>query len=160
MGIALDGMGNFASTHFASTPGDAGAFGNDRSEDSRSDACAWAGDRGSELVRSRAGRGPDQVKQDQVKQDQPKQEQANTGELSRKAKTKVLPVYPEVARRMSIAGTVRLAVVVAPNGTVKSEKPVGGHPLLVNAAMDAMKQWRFEAGPTESSGIVEFKFHP
>ncbi len=101
-----------------------------------------------------------QVKQDQVKQDQPKQEQANTGELSRRAKTKVLPVYPEVARRMSIAGTVRLVVVVAPNGTVKSEKPVGGHPLLVNAAMDAMKQWRFEAGPAESSGIVEFKFHP
>ncbi len=92
-------------------------------------------------------------------QDQPKQ-QANTEELSRKAKTKVLPVYPEVARRMSIEGTVRLAVVVAPNGTVKSSKPVGGHPLLVNAAMDAMKQWRFEAGPTESSGIVEFKFHP
>ena len=45
---------------------------------------------------------------------------------------------------MSIAGTVRLAVVVAPNGTVKSSKPVGGHPLLVNAAMDAMKQWKFE----------------
>ncbi len=102
----------------------------------------------------------DQLKHDQVKQDQPKQEQANTEELSRKAKTRVLPVYPEVARRMSIEGTVRLAVVVAPNGTVKSEKPVGGHPLLVNAAMDAMKQWRFEAGPTESSGIVEFKFHP
>jgi len=102
----------------------------------------------------------DQPKQDQGKPDQLKQEQANTEELARKAKTKVLPVYPEVARRMSIAGTVRLAVVVAPNGTVKSEKPVGGHPLLVNAAMDAMKQWRFEAGPTESSGIVEFKFHP
>ena len=89
-----------------------------------------------------------------------KQNPAKTDELSRKAKTKVLPIYPEVARRMSIAGTVRLAVVVAPNGTVKSTKPVGGHPLLVDAAMDAMKQWRFEAGPTESSGIVEFKFHP
>ena len=61
---------------------------------------------------------------------------------------------------MNIAGTVRLAVVVAPNGTVKSSKPVGGHPLLVNAAMDAMKQWKFEPAPTESSGIVEFKFQP
>ena len=74
--------------------------------------------------------------------------------------TKVEPVYPDVARRMSIAGTVRLAVVVAPNGTVKSSKPVGGHPLLVNAAMDAMKRWRFEPAATESSGIVEFKFQP
>ena len=80
--------------------------------------------------------------------------------MSRKAKTKVSPVYPDVARRMSIAGTVRLAVVVSPNGTVKSSKPVGGHPLLVDAAMDAMKRWKFETGPTESSGIVEFKFHP
>lgn len=84
----------------------------------------------------------------------------NTDELARKAKTRVAPLYPDVARRMSIAGTVKLAVVVAPNGTVKSSKPVGGHPLLVNAAVDAMKQWKFEAAPTESSGIVEFRFQP
>ena len=92
-------------------------------------------------------------------QEQP-HEQPKSEELSRKAKTRVAPIYPDVARRMSIAGTVRLAVVVAPNGTVRSSKPLGGHPLLVDAAMDAMKQWKFEAGPTESSGIVEFKFHP
>jgi TonB family protein len=83
-----------------------------------------------------------------------------TGELTRKARKKVAAVYPEVARRMSITGTVRLAVVVAPDGTVKSSKPVGGHPVLVNAAMDAMKRWRFEPAPTESSGVVEFKFQP
>jgi TonB family protein len=86
--------------------------------------------------------------------------EVKTEELSRKAKTQVAPVYPEMARRMSIAGTVRLAVVVSPNGTVKSSKAVGGHPVLVNAAIDAMKQWKFEAAPTESSGIVEFKFQP
>ena len=88
------------------------------------------------------------------------QEQAKGDELPRKAKVKVEPVYPEVARRMSITGTVRLAVIVAPNGTVKSSKPVGGHPLLVNAAMDAMRRWKFEPATTESSGIVEFKFQP
>jgi TonB family protein len=88
------------------------------------------------------------------------QQEVKTEELSRKAKTKVTPVYPDIARRMSITGTVRLAVVVAPNGTVKSSKAVGGHPVLVNAAVDAMRQWKFEAAPTESSGIVEFKFQP
>lgn len=98
--------------------------------------------------------------QEQAKAEQARAEQPKTEELSRKAKTRVAPVYPDVARRMSIAGIVRLSVVVAPNGTVKSSKPIGGHPLLVDAAMDAMKQWKFEAGPTESSGIVEFKFHP
>ena len=88
------------------------------------------------------------------------QDQAKGDELLRKAKVKVAPVYPDVARRMSIVGTVRLAVVVERNGTVKSSKPVGGHPLLVSAAMDAMKRWKFEPAATESSGIVEFKFQP
>jgi len=87
-------------------------------------------------------------------------QEAKADDLPRKAKLKIEPVYPDVARRMSIAGTVRLAVVVAPNGTVKSSKPVGGHPLLVNAAMDAMRRWKFEPAATESSGIVEFKFQP
>jgi len=42
----------------------------------------------------------------------------------------------------------------APSGTVKSSKTVGGHPVLVNAAMDAMKRWKCEPAPTESRGIV------
>jgi len=88
------------------------------------------------------------------------QEETKTEELSRKAKTRVAPVYPDIARRMSITGVVKLAVVVAPNGTVKSSKAIGGHPVLVNAAQDAMNQWKFEPAPTESSGIVEFKFQP
>jgi len=88
------------------------------------------------------------------------QESVKTDELSRKPKTKVAPVYPDVARRMGVSGIVKLSVVVAPNGTVKSSKVIGGHPVLVNAAIDAMKQWKFESAPTESSGTVEFKFQP
>lgn len=88
------------------------------------------------------------------------QTDGNAEELTRKAKTKVAPIYPDLARRMSITGTVKLAVVVAPNGSVRSWKAVGGHPILVNAAGDALKQWKFETAPTESSGIVEFKFRP
>jgi TonB family protein len=88
------------------------------------------------------------------------QENVKTDELSRKPKTRVAPVNPDVARRMGVDGIVKLSVVVAPNGTVKSSKVIGGHPVLVNAAMDAMKQWKFESAPTESSGIVEFKFQP
>jgi TonB family protein len=81
-------------------------------------------------------------------------------ELTRKVKSKVSPVYPELARRMSISGVVKVQVVVAPNGSVKSTKVVGGHPLLVNAATDAIKKWRFEAASEETTGIVEFKFDP
>jgi TonB family protein len=81
-------------------------------------------------------------------------------ELTRKVKNKVTPAYPEIARRMRIAGTVKVEVVVAPNGSVKDTKVVGGHPILVNAAMDAIKKWRFEPGPEETTGTVEFKFQP
>jgi TonB family protein len=85
---------------------------------------------------------------------------AQQDELTRKVKTKVAPVYPELARRMSISGVVKVQVVVAQNGTVKSAKIVGGHPLLVNAATDAIKKWKFEPAGEETTGIVEFKFDP
>jgi TonB family protein len=55
---------------------------------------------------------------------------------------------------------VKVQVVVAPNGSVKEAKVVGGHPLLVNAALDAVRKWRFETAAAESSGIVNFKFEP
>jgi TonB family protein len=82
------------------------------------------------------------------------------GELTRKAKTKVAPAYPDLAKRMNITGTVKVLVVVSPNGSLKDTKVVGGNPLLVNAAMDALKKWKFEPADSESSGTVEFKFQP
>jgi TonB family protein len=82
------------------------------------------------------------------------------GELTRKAKTKVAPAYPPLARRMNITGTVKVLVVVSPNGNLKDTKVVGGNPLLVNAAMDALKKWKFEPADSESTGTVEFKFQP
>jgi TonB family protein len=81
-------------------------------------------------------------------------------EITRKVKSKVQPNYPEIARRMSISGTVKLVVVVGPNGMVKSTKVLGGHPLLVSAAQEAVKRWKFEAAPEEDSGVVEFTFKP
>lgn len=82
------------------------------------------------------------------------------GEIPRKIKTRVSPVYPDIARRFSISGVVRLAVVVAPNGNVKSTKVLGGHPVLVNAAEDAVKKWKFEPAAEENSGVVEVTFKP
>jgi len=61
---------------------------------------------------------------------------------------------------MNITGTVRVEVVVAPNGTVKDARVVGGHPVLASAALDAARKWRFEAAALESTGIIEFKFEP
>jgi TonB family protein len=81
-------------------------------------------------------------------------------EIVRRAKTRVDPAYPELARRMNLAGTVKIEIVVAPNGTVKEARVVGGHPVLASAALDAARKWRFEPAPTESKGIIDFKFEP
>jgi len=59
---------------------------------------------------------------------------------------------------MNITGIVRVEVVVSPNGTVKDAKVVGGHPVLANAALEAVRKWRFEPAAMESSGVVDFKF--
>ena len=85
---------------------------------------------------------------------------AQNDEISRRAKTKVQPSYPELARKMNITGTVKIEVTVAPNGAVKDARIVGGHPVLANAALDAARKWRFEPAPAESSGVIEFKFEP
>ena len=61
---------------------------------------------------------------------------------------------------MNISGTVKIEVVVAPNGTVKDARVVGGHPVLASAALDAAKKWRFEPALGESSGVIDFKFEP
>lgn len=86
--------------------------------------------------------------------------QNSDNEVVRRAKSKVQPEYPELARRMNITGTVRVQVVVAPNGTVKDAKVVGGHPVLAGAALEAVRKWRFEPAPAESTGVVDFKFEP
>jgi len=81
-------------------------------------------------------------------------------EIIRRAKNRVQPAYPELARKMNITGTVKIEVIVAPNGTVKAARIVGGHPVLANAALDAAKKWRFEPAANESTGVIDFKFEP
>ena len=80
--------------------------------------------------------------------------------LDRKVKSRVTPAYPEIARKMGLTGTVKIQLVVAPNGAVKETKVIGGHPILVTAAVDAVKKWRFETASAESTGTVEFRFDP
>jgi protein TonB len=80
------------------------------------------------------------------------------GEITRKVKTKVAPEYPELARRMNIVGVVKIQVTVAANGSVKNAKVIGGHPLLADTALEAVKQWRYEPATGETTGLVEFHF--
>jgi TonB family protein len=84
---------------------------------------------------------------------------ATTDESKRKIKSKTTPAYPELARRMNVSGKVKIEVVIAPDGHVKSTRVIGGHPLLVQTCQDAVKEWKFVAAAEETTQIVEFEFH-
>jgi len=63
---------------------------------------------------------------------------------------KVSPVYPELAIKARVSGDVILEAFINEEGAVSSVKILSGHPLLVNAAVEAVKQWRYS--PTVLSG--------
>jgi TonB family protein len=79
-------------------------------------------------------------------------------EGKRKVKTKVAPTYPELAKRMNVVGKVKIEVIITPDGRVKSTRALGGHPLLVQSCVDAVKEWKFVAAPEETTQVVEFEF--
>jgi TonB family protein len=82
----------------------------------------------------------------------------STDESKRKVKSKAAPIYPELAKRMNVTGKVKIEVVIAPDGHVKTTSVVGGHPLLVQACQDAVKEWKFVPAPEETTQVVEFDF--
>lgn len=84
---------------------------------------------------------------------------ANTDEGKRKVKSKTTPTYPELARRMSVSGKVKIEVIITPDGHVRSTRVIGGHPLLVQACQDAVKEWKFFPAPEETTQTIEFDFH-
>ena len=81
------------------------------------------------------------------------------GDEDRKVTKKIAPEYPEMARKMNLAGVVRLVLVIAPNGTVKSAKPLGGHPLLIEPSLEAVKKWHYEPAATETTQTVEIRYN-
>lgn len=64
---------------------------------------------------------------------------------------RVTPNYPPLARQTRIAGTVRLHAIIGKDGTVQQLTLESGHPLLVQAALDAVRQWRYQ--PTLLNGV-------
>jgi TonB family protein len=90
----------------------------------------------------------------------PAQNSSAATSSDRKVMTRVAPDYPELARRMRIQGVVKVEAVVRPNGTVKSTRVVGGNPVLVDAATNAVSKWKFEPGSGETTELVQLTFIP
>jgi|SRR5438093_284177 len=83
---------------------------------------------------------------------------AQEAEAPRKVTKRVPPVYSEIAKQARLTGTVRILLTVAPDGTVKSLKTLGGNAVLASSAEAAAKQWKFEPVKKETNETVAFKF--
>jgi TonB family protein len=73
---------------------------------------------------------------------------------------RIAHVYPALARSMALEGIVKVDAVVEPDGSVKTVDIKGGHPVLAQAAANAVRRWKWEATNHESHEAVELKFAP
>jgi TonB family protein len=86
------------------------------------------------------------------------QDQSANDSTKRKVKTRVAAEYPALARHMGVAGKVKVEVTITADGKVSNTRVVGGSPVLVSAAVEAAKKWKFEPGPKDTTEIIEFEF--
>jgi len=56
----------------------------------------------------------------------------------------VKPVYPPIAKAARVSGSVVLQATISKDGSIENLRVVNGHPMLVQAALDAVKQWRYK----------------
>jgi len=85
---------------------------------------------------------------------------AQTTPTVRKVVYKVPPKYPRELKQNEIGGIVRLSVSVSPNGSVAKITPIGGNPVLVDAATQAVKQWKYVPADRSTTTEVQLDFIP
>ena len=76
----------------------------------------------------------------------------------RKVISKVVPAYPELAKQLHGGGTVKLEVVILANGKVKSTRVIGGNPVLIESATDAVRKWKFEPASADTTEVLQIEF--
>ena len=76
----------------------------------------------------------------------------------RAVKSRVAPVYPEIAKRMKIMGVVKVEATVDADGKVTDAKAINGSHTLSPAAEDAVRKWKFVPGAGTETVNVEIKF--
>ena len=70
--------------------------------------------------------------------------------LEAKIIKRAIPLYPPLAKQARISGVVRLEGIIAKDGTIQKLRVLAGHPLLVTAALEAVRQWVYS--PTQLNG--------
>ena len=71
---------------------------------------------------------------------------------------RVEPEYPEIAKNMNLHGTVKVRIWIKPDGTVRRLEYIGGHPLLAESALKAVKSWKYAVAEKETTAVIELKF--
>jgi periplasmic protein TonB len=72
--------------------------------------------------------------------------------LTGKALERITPTYPPLARQIRLEGSITVEIFISPEGRVESTRALGGHPLLITAAVEAARGWRFQ--PTLLNGVA------
>jgi TonB family protein len=77
--------------------------------------------------------------------------------------TKTEPKYPDEARRKGVSGTVRVHALISKDGSLSHIKVISGDPLLTQAAIDAVQQWRYtpcllNGTPVEIDTTIDVNF--
>jgi len=83
----------------------------------------------------------------------------DSGSGGRKIVEKSNPVYPELARRNQLTGTVKLRVTIGADGLAKDVEVIGGNPLFISTATDAVKKWKWAPADRASTETLEIKFN-
>lgn len=78
----------------------------------------------------------------------------------RKVISRVDVTYPRLAQQMRLQGTVKISATVAPAGKVVKTELIGGSPVFVPYALNAVSLLKWEPGPKETTEIVEIDFVP
>jgi len=90
----------------------------------------------------------------------PASPQAQNVPAVRKLVYKVAPKYPRELKQNAIGGIVRLSISISPNGSVGKISPIGGNPILVDAATLAVKQWKYVPADHPTTTEVQLDFIP
>ena len=70
------------------------------------------------------------------------------------------PVYPDLLKRSNIGGVVRLLIVISPKGQVETVNQLGGNAALLEAAVNAVKKWKYAPADNESTQEISITFDP
>ncbi|MGH9592615.1 MAG: energy transducer TonB [Bryobacteraceae bacterium] len=88
----------------------------------------------------------------------------DSAEQQKRLVHEVRPLYPDVARQAGIEGTVEMRILIDKDGKVENVRPISGERVLLDAAMDAVRQWRYRPMELEGKPVpvmtlvsVEFK---